>query len=104
MSEPTLFSIDSLGKALDDRKKQIRKWENAFQRWSNKESEDGYTPEGCCGTGGLCDYCVDNSYGRPCVRALNALCREKHIKLDYTDYDFTHVWYLYGLEEVIYEQ
>ena len=31
-------------------------WENAFQRWSNKESQDGTSPLGCCGYGGICDY------------------------------------------------
>ena len=31
-------------------------------------------------------------YGRPCVRALNDMCREKRIKIDYDDYDFTKVW------------
>lgn len=74
--------------------KQKRKWEYAFQKWSNfmaygEGSVDGY---GCCGYGSMCDYCEDNSYGRPCVRALNAMCREKGIKIDYTNYDFKEIW------------
>lgn len=69
-------------------------WENAFQKWSNymalgEGSIDGY---GCCGYGSMCDWCTDNSYGRPCVRALNAMCREKRIEIDYSDYDFKKVW------------
>lgn len=63
-------------------------WENAFQRWSNKESQDGTSPLGCCGYGGICDYCTDNDKGRPCVRALNAKAREKHIEIDYSDRNF----------------
>ena len=74
--------------------KQKRRWENAFQKWSNymaysEGSKDGY---GCCGYGSMCNWCEDNSYGRPCVRALNAMCREKHIEIDYSDYDFKKVW------------
>lgn len=35
---------------------------------------------------------TDNSYGRPCVRALNAMCREKNITIDYENYDFEEIW------------
>ncbi len=70
-----------------------RRWENAFQKWSNEQAVgDNYESYGCCGYGSMCDWCTDNSYGRPCVRALNAMCREKRIKIDYDDYDFTKVW------------
>lgn len=82
-----------------EQEKAKRRWEDRFQKWSNEQSQDGYEPYGCCGTGGLCDYCEDNTYGRPCVRALNALCREKGLKIDYTNYDFKEVWWLYGLKE-----
>lgn len=73
-----------------DRKK--RKWENAFQKWSNEQGEYNVNSYGCCGYGEMCDWCTDNSYGRPCVRALNAMCREKRIKIDYNDYDFEKIW------------
>ena len=73
--------------------KKKRKWENAFQRWSNEQFiGDGINDYGCCGYGSMCDWCTDNSYGRPCVRALNAMCREKRIKIDYTDFDFVKIW------------
>lgn len=72
--------------------KKKKKWEDAFQKWSNAQWEDGYAAYGCCGYGSMCDYCKDNTYGRPCVRALNDMCREKRIKIDYDDYDFTKVW------------
>ena len=72
--------------------KKKRKWENAFQKWSNNQLNDDYTSLGKCGFGSICDWCKDNSYGRPCVRALNDMCREKRIKIDYDDYDFTKVW------------
>lgn len=68
--------------------KERRAWENAFQRWSDKVSQDGTSSLGCCGYGQICDYCTDNDKGRPCVRALNAMCREKHIIIDYSDHDF----------------
>ena len=71
-----------------------RKWENAFQKWSDNHGIESDSTEswGCCGYGSMCDWCKDNSYGRPCVRALNAMCREKRITIDYDDYDFTKVW------------
>ena len=87
----TLFELPPVIENKD--KKQKRKWENAFQRWSDKMSKDGTTPEGCCGFGQLCDFCEDNSYGRPCVRALNALCRTEKKKIDYSDYDFKKYWW-----------
>lgn len=72
-------------KPIDKRRKA---WENAFQRWSNEISQDGSTPLGKCGFGNICDYCTDNDKGRPCVRALNAMCREKRIEIDYSDRNF----------------
>ena len=68
--------------------KERRAWENAFQRWSDQKSQDGTSPLGCCGYGQICDYCTDNDKGRPCVRALNAMCREKRIEIDYSNRDF----------------
>lgn len=72
--------------------KQKRNWENAFQRWSNKEAQDELNPTGICGFGSMCDYCGDNSYGKPCVRALNKLCREKNITIDYNNRNFEDIW------------
>ena len=72
-----------------------RRWEYAFQKWSNEHGgidSDNTEDYGCCGYGSMCDWCKDNSYGKPCVRALNAMCREKRIKIDYSDYDFKKVW------------
>ena len=73
--------------------KYKRNWENAFQKWSNDAfTNDDYTPYGCCGYGSMCEWCESNDYGRPCVRALNAMCREKKIKIDYSDRDFEKIW------------
>lgn len=72
-----------------------RKWENAFQKWSNEhgiEAVEHIESYGCCGYGSMCDWCEDNSYGRPCVRALNAMCREKHISIDYSKQNFKEIW------------
>ena len=65
-----------------------RNWENAFQKWSNEMSQDETSPLGICGWSKICDYCTDNHIGRPCVRALNAMYREKRIEIDYSDRNF----------------
>ena len=72
--------------------KQKRNWENAFQRWSDKVSQDGTSPLGCCGYSVICDYCKDNDKGRPCVRALNEWLRAKRKRIDYTKREFEEVW------------
>lgn len=72
--------------------KEKRNFEDRFQRWSNKEFHDGRYGYGACGYGSMCDYCEDNSYGRPCVRALNEMLRERQITLDYKNITFEEVW------------
>ena len=74
--------------------KEKRNWENAFQKWSNKSGfkENIVEPYGVCGYGSMCDYCEDNTYGRPCVRALNELCRVEKIKIDYSKRNFNKIW------------
>lgn len=86
----TMFSIPK-GERTDLVK---RRWENAFQKWSDKHgtNTDNTKDYGCCGYGSMCDWCEDNSYGRPCVRALNKMCREKGIYLNYESRDFVKVW------------
>lgn len=69
-----------------------RKWEDGFQRWCNRHGDDGYTELGACGFGVICDYCTDNHYGRPCVRALNAMCREKRITINYEKTSYKSAW------------
>ena len=89
MSEQmTLFKIPE-GERTD---LAIRRWENAFQKWSDKQALNGKYEYGACGYGVMCDYCEDNSYGRPCVRALNKMCREKNLLIDYSNRDFRKVW------------
>lgn len=95
------------GKAMDDQMqlfdisekqssnntgKAKRKWENGFQRWSDRHSADGGSSFGCCGFGSMCDYCDDNTYGRPCVRSLNAMIREKRLKIDYEKTGYVEAW------------
>ena len=64
-------------------------WEAAFQRWSDKAFKcDKMEHYGKCGYGRICNYCDDSSKGRPCVRALNTMAREKHIKINYAERDF----------------
>lgn len=73
--------------------KERRNWENAFQRWCNKMLVgEPAEPYGKCGYGVMCDYCEDNSYGRPCVRALNELLRAKETTIDYSKRNFKEIW------------
>lgn len=72
--------------------KQKRNWENAFQKWSNKAWTNSSDVYGKCSYGIMCDYCDDNVRGRPCVRALNEMCREKRIKIDYSKREFEDIW------------
>ena len=79
-----------------DREK--RNWENSFQYWSDKRGMDAnnQTSCGCCGYGSMCDYCKANDFGRPCIRALNEMCRKKGIFIDYSNRSeeyFEEVWY-----------
>ena len=73
--------------------KEKRNWENRFQRWIDKEWQDETTPTGMCGFGAICDYCKDNDKGRPCVRALNLMCKEENKHIDYTKNDYEKAWY-----------
>lgn len=72
--------------------KTKRNWENAFQNWSNIQFNEGRYGYGACGYGSMCDYCEDSTYGRPCVRALNAMCRDNRITIDYTKRNFEDIW------------
>lgn len=91
MEQLTMFEIP---KTQGKENKLKRKWENAFQKWSNYMGlgEGHINGYGCCGYGSMCEWCEDNTYGRPCVRALNAMCRERGIELDYTDTNFERIW------------
>lgn len=73
-------------------KNEKLRWENGFQKWSNEQAQDGRTALGKCGYSSICDYCKDNCYGRPCVRALNYMCRELKITLDYTNKNYQEIW------------
>ena len=90
--------IDMFGNAVESTPKhsavdkQKRNWENAFQKWSNKAWTNSSDIYGKCNYGIMCDYCDDNAHGRPCVRALNNMCREKHIKIDYSKQEFEDIW------------
>lgn len=88
---------DIFGNIAEPPKKKIdkarRNWENGFQKWSDKEAQDGTNSLGICGYGSMCDYCGDNTYGRPCVRALTAMCRDKGIIIDYAKSNYEEIWY-----------
>ena len=71
---------------------QKRNWENGFQKWSDAQLHNDGEPLGKCGYGSMCDYCEDNTYGRPCVRALNEMCRERKITIDYTKRNYEEIW------------
>ena len=94
-TEEEIAELERQVEIFADYAKKKRRWENAFQKWSNEHGIENYgntEDYGCCGFGSMCDWCKDNSYGRPCVRALNAMLREKGKKVDYDDTDFVKVW------------
>ena len=64
--------FDEAAKRQIKRDKAREKWNRGFQKWSDEKclTED-YTPYGKCGCGYICDYCSDNSKGRPCVKAVS---------------------------------
>lgn len=69
-----------------------RRWENGFQKWSGEQVDNDCSPLGKCGYGAICDYCEDNSYGRPCVRALNAMLRDTGRHIDYKNETYEEAW------------
>lgn len=87
-----LFDVPSVPHNSTDREKERRNWENGFQRWSNEAAQDEANPLGVCGYGSMCDYCADNTYGRPCVRALNEMCRDRRITIDYSKRNYDDIW------------
>lgn len=89
MSEQmTMFNIPSKSKQNNIK----RRWENGFQKWSDGQVNNDYSPLGKCGYGAICDYCEDNSYGRPCVRALNAMLRDTGGHIDYRNETYEEAW------------
>ena len=88
-----LFDVSDTKTKSTINEKKKRNWENGFQRWGNKQSSqsDGKS-FGCCDWGSMCDYCEDNSYGRLCVRALNEMCRENKIVIDYDNRNYEDIW------------
>lgn len=69
-----------------------RKWENGFQRWSNKEQENEASNNGKCGYGSFCEFCENVSWGRPCVRALNKMCRHQRLIINYAETSYENAW------------
>lgn len=79
--------------ALKRKNNAKRNWENAFQRWiADKLLNEATTPYGKCGYGSMCDYCKNIDKGRPCLIALNSMCRAEHISIDYENRNFEDIW------------
>lgn len=93
MEQLSLLEKAMLSEGLQKKKASVkRRWEYAFQKWCDEQAQDKRTATGICGFGQICDWCTDNSYGRPCVRALNAMCCKKRIKIDYSKQNFEDIW------------
>ena len=92
--------LNLFGEEVDERKQDRKRetWNRHFQKWSDEKSKDETTPYGKCGYGVICDWCKDNSYGRPCVRALNTMLKEKRFGFDYETEDFESV-FMWGLRK-----
>lgn len=80
-----------IGKGKSQKREKIN-WENAFQRWCNAQFEYQTVSYGKCGYGIMCDWCQNNVLGNACVRALNQMCREKDIQIDYSKRNFENIW------------
>ena len=92
-TQEELDELERQAEAFNEYQKKKRNWENAFQKWSNDSfMNDDYTSYGACGYGSMCEWCEANDYGRPCVRALNAMCRENGIRIDYSERNFEKIW------------
>lgn len=93
LGDEDVKELERQAEQLYEYAKKKRNWENRFQKWSDEHGMQEYCTEswGACGYGSMCDWCTDNSYGRPCVRALNAMLREKHLQIDYIE-NFAEVW------------
>ena len=85
--------IRNQAKAFQEYNRKKRNWENAFQKWSDDSyMNDGCTSYGVCGYGSMCEWCESNDYGRPCVRALNAMCRQIGKRINYEERNFEEIW------------
>ena len=73
-------------------KKAKRRWERAFQSWSDDIAQNPVTPLGKCGYGEICDHCEDSSFKNPCVKALHNFQKATHYIVDYENKDYESVW------------
>lgn len=75
------------------RDKAREKWNRGFQKWSDKMVQIEAIPDGKCGCGYICDYCDDNSKGRPCVRAVNNMLIAQQRHLNYESLSYEEVFF-----------
>ena len=82
------------GEEVPEKKRDKKRtaWNRRFQAWSDRMTQEEGTPYGKCAHGAICDFCADNSYGSPCVRALNEWMKETGRKVDYDKEDFEAVF------------
>ncbi len=93
MTEVNLFGEPFEPQKPKMRNKKRDAWNRRFQKWSDTQALDGRNPDGKCGYGYICDWCEDNSYGKPCVRALNSMLREKRRSINYETADYATVFF-----------
>jgi hypothetical protein len=73
-------------------KKSKRNFEQRFQAWCDKMLQLSSVPEGKCGWGMVCDWCEGADLGRPCIKALNNMLKEKLLQIDYEKATPREVW------------
>lgn len=89
MSNQLQFDLSSIEKVKVD-KYNKQKWRNKLQEYCDNQAKTiGDVSGWCvCGNMNFCDYCEHCGKKNGCVKAIVEYCKENHIEINYTDYDF----------------
>ncbi len=78
-----LAMIDGIKyKPLSEKEKELRRFCNKFQRWSDKKAQDGLTADGKCGYMNCCNYCKGSFEKNPCAKAMRYFLKVEKINID----------------------
>lgn len=90
MEQLSFEVVEEIQKEKDNKKYLKQKWRNKLQEYcDNQAITIGNNTGWCvCGNMNFCDYCEHCGKKNGCVKAIVEYCKENHIEIDYTDYDF----------------
>ena len=68
-----------------------QKWRNGIQKYCNEMAlkEGDYTAMCVCGNMNYCYKCLDSGDKMACAKAICSYIKEKKIKVDFTDNDYS---------------